>query len=62
MRATVDADLCMGCGLCTEICPEVFKMVGDKAIVIANPTTERAETECRDAKEQCPVYAINIVL
>jgi ferredoxin len=60
MKATIDANLCVGCGLCTEICPEVYKMEGDKAIVIGDPTTPRTETDCRDAKEQCPVFAITI--
>jgi len=60
MKASVDAALCVGCGLCIEICPDVFMMKGDFAVVIADPGTPRAETDCRDAKEQCPVNAISI--
>ncbi len=60
MKAAVDADLCVGCGLCAEICPDVFIMDGDKAIIKADPITPRATTDCRDAKEQCPVLAITI--
>jgi ferredoxin len=25
----VDADCCIGCEVCTQICPEVFRMTGD---------------------------------
>jgi len=60
MKVTIDANLCVGCGLCTEMCPDVFKMEGDKAVVLREPTTPRAEADCRDAKEQCPVFAITI--
>jgi len=60
MKATVDKDLCVGCGLCVEVCPDVFKMDGETATVIAEPGTPRAEADCRDARDQCPVIAITI--
>lgn len=60
MKATVDAALCVGCGLCAEICPDVFIMDGAVATVKAAPSTPRAEADCRDAAEQCPVTAITI--
>ena len=33
MKAKVNPELCTGCGLCVETCPEVFEMDGDKAKV-----------------------------
>ena len=42
MKAKVDPDLCTGCALCEDVCPEVFEMVGElaeaKDIVAAEPT------------------------
>lgn len=60
MKAKVDKELCIGCGLCTEICPSVFFM-DDSGKAVAKPmvSTEK-ETECREAATQCPVEAIKI--
>ena len=32
MKVKVDADLCIGCGLCTETCPDVFEMDEDQGV------------------------------
>jgi ferredoxin len=60
MRAKVDPDLCTGCGLCADICPEVYELKGDVAVVIADPVPAGAEDTCREALESCPVEAISI--
>ena len=62
MIAIVDQDLCIGCGLCSDLCPEVFEMGDDddKAKVIVGEVPEEVEDACRDAAEQCPVEAIQI--
>lgn len=60
MRATVDHDTCIGCGLCPEVCPEVFEMKDDKAVPKVDPVPPEAEETCRDAADQCPVEAIKI--
>lgn len=59
MRVTVDADACIGCGICTETCPDVFKVTDDDKAV-AEPEEVPAELEevCREAAEECPVEAI----
>lgn len=61
MEARVDRDACIGCGLCVEICPEVFEMDDEQiAIVIESPIPEDVENEAMDAEEQCPTSAISI--
>ncbi|MDD5450009.1 MAG: ferredoxin [Candidatus Omnitrophica bacterium] len=60
MKAKVDKDLCIGCGLCVSTCPEVFKMEEDKAVVIVSVVPKEAEEMCRRAAEECPVTAIII--
>lgn len=60
-KATVNKDLCIGCGLCTGVCPEVFAMGDDgKSEVIADPVPEEVEASAEDAAAQCPVQAITV--
>ncbi len=61
MKAMVDKDLCIGCGLCESICPDVFKMdAGNKAMVLVDVIPQTAETCADDAMQGCPVTAITI--
>ena len=60
MRATVDKDLCIGCGLCPDICPAVFEMDGGQAIVKVDTVPAGAEDACREAAQQCPTEAIKV--
>jgi len=60
MKARVDADECIGCGLCQETCPEVFELKDDLAVVKVDPVPAEAEASCREAADSCPVEAITI--
>ena len=59
MKAYVDQDLCIGCGLRVSTCPEVFEMnADDKAQAIADTTDENREA-VQEAIDGCPVSAIS---
>ncbi len=60
MIASVDVNTCTGCGLCADICPEIFEIKSDVATVKVSPVPEKAETTCREAAESCPVEAISL--
>jgi ferredoxin len=60
MRAVVEADTCVGCELCVQICPDVFSMQGEKAVTFANPIPAEHIESAKEAAEKCPVDAISI--
>lgn len=60
MKAIIDADLCSGCELCTQTCPEVYEMQGDVAIVKVDPIPAELEDSAKEAADDCPVEAIKI--
>jgi ferredoxin len=61
MRVIVDPDICLGCGICEGIAPDVFQLGADAiATVLLNPVPESYRAEVQDAVEQCPEEAIII--
>ena len=60
MVAKVIEDTCVGCGLCADVCPEVFVMEADKAVVKGGAVPSGAEENAEKAKSDCPVEAITI--
>lgn len=61
MKAVVDKETCIGCGLCESICPEIFKMDDDgKAVASDKDIGEDLKEGARDAEAQCPVGAIKV--
>ena len=58
-KPVVDWDLCIGCGSCVELCPEVFELKDDKAYVKASDKCDTCN--CKEAMEICPVEAITII-
>jgi len=61
MKATIDQDGCIGCGLCVDTCPQVFQMSDEGyAIVYTDPIPADAEDTATEAADSCPVSVISI--
>ena len=60
MKVKIDPDLCTGDEICVQMCPEVFEMEGDKAIVIKGEVPEDLQESVREATDSCPSEAIII--
>lgn len=59
MKAFVDKDICIGCGACTGICPEIFDMDNDGlAVAIVEEVPTELQESAVEAQEGCPVSAI----
>jgi ferredoxin len=58
MKARVDAELCVACGACVDISPEVFDLPGDTAVVKSETVPAEREDAVREAAEACPTEAI----
>jgi ferredoxin len=57
MKARVTED-CISCGRCVEICPEVFEMGEDRALVKVDEIAEQYQDATQEAADECPTSAI----
>lgn len=61
MKYRVNED-CIGCGMCEATCPEVFSMTDEGvAVAIDEKVAEEYEQAAAEAKDGCPVGAIEEV-
>lgn len=61
LRANVDKNACIGCGICVDICPGVFALdpqgMADPMMSIINPALNNKTQIAADA---CPTGAIRL--
>lgn len=60
-KIVVDEDLCIACGTCSSVCPDYFEVHNGEKSKVIKPYSEADATEIEDAKESCPVGAIEII-
>ena len=60
MKAFVEQDTCIGCGLCESVCPEVFRMTDCNVAEVYGEITPGNEDSAFEAESGCPVSVISI--
>ena len=59
MKAIVNQDTCIGCGLCISTVPEVFEVNADGKAEACGHTTDENRDAVQEAIDACPVQAIS---
>ena len=58
MTIKVNLDECIGCGVCAQLCPEVFKLDENEGRCIV--ISQEESPASKEAVDSCPVSAIII--
>lgn len=51
---------CIGCGLCTDICPSVFQMTKKLYAEVYNEVSDQDINDAKEAVQNCPVSIISL--
>lgn len=60
MKVTVERDGCIGCGVCAEMCPEVFRIADDGLSEVYGDVTAANSDSVLSAAQSCPVEVIKV--
>ena len=59
MKAFVDQETCIGCGLCCATCDAVFRLGDEGKSEACGTVTEENQADVQTAIDNCPVSAIS---
>jgi len=59
MKIKVNKQKCLGCGVCINLCPEVFELKDGKSKIKQKANLEKNKDCIKQAIDSCPVQAIS---
>jgi len=62
MKIELKKQKCIGCGMCVNLCPEVFELKDGKSQVKEKANLEKYKDCIKQAIDSCPVGAISLVI
>jgi ferredoxin len=60
LEVRIDEEACTGCGKCVKICPQIFCMEDDLAVIINYADLPQFKKACKKAADACSLGAIII--
>jgi len=60
MKAVIDRSGCIGCGLCADTCPKVFRMADDGLAEVIADVDASDEDSVTEARDSCPPSVITL--
>ena len=60
MRVEVDKETCTGCGVCVDMCPDVFELEGEVAQAKVSDVPAEFEDAVKESAEACPSESIKV--
>jgi ferredoxin len=61
MKAEINRDGCISCGLCADTCPSVFRMADDDLAEVYTDEVPKDDEELAvQSQENCPVSVITV--
>lgn len=60
-KIEVNKQKCLGCGMCVNLCPEVFELKNGKSRIKEKADFKKHKDCIKQAVENCPLGAISFV-
>ena len=59
MTITIDENMCVGCGICENNCPECFEL-NEEGIAVVKEGCDGTSCDLEETANMCPVSAIEL--